>query len=825
LGYSELLPVLSGITEWLSGLGLGPDTKVGVAMSNGPELALTLLGAIRTMTVTPLDPDLTPVELRSAMEHVGVSCIVTDARHNEVMLGVGKALGLPVHIIPFITGPGIPLGSLQGVTRSEVRVLHSPTDHVMLLHRTSGTTGTSKRVPLKMVHISAQARNTAESLGLGPEDRILQVMPLFHMHGFGCLTGTLWSGGTVICTPGHDGARYEDLCYAFKPTWFSASPTILSDIVRVHEKDPELARAVPYRFIRSLSAAIRGDLITDLEAVTGAPLVEQYGLTEALSPVIANHPPPGDRRIGAIGRPYRCQVRIVDGAGNDVAQGVSGEILLQGPGVIQGYAEGDEVNARSWYGDWFRTGDLAFLDQDGFVHLKGRLKEEINRGGEKIDPFEVEKALTGHPGVTGCAAFATAHPTLGEDVAIAYIPAREAVAIEDLRRWMLERIASHKVPKRFFAMDTIPSTATGKLKRTELSRRYGELGSLYSNGSTLIDTEDDRPIAEPVRRAEGVDGSVAGEVPGTYVERTIAMVWGQEIGKDRILLDDDFFQLGGDSLSGVRSCARLSEMLGSKIELGQIFRYPTLRELSQAISVSGQRQQWLNLTPIRMKGKLTPFVCVHGDEGNYNLPRLFSEERPFIGFMHQGEDGLGMRYKSIKSMARHYVNELLQARPEGPYILCGFSAGGVIAFEMAQRLRAMGKEVPLLVLLDSRGPYFNWWLHAPKAKLFGLRADLSKPRCERYLRKGMAIPYALRNAYIITTYRSAVDRFRPRPYAGDILYVRSTERSQEPDGWADKLTGDVRTEIVEGKHLDILLQPHVKELARVVDAFLVKKGL
>jgi acyl-CoA synthetase (AMP-forming)/AMP-acid ligase II/thioesterase domain-containing protein len=819
--YGELISVLGAISTWLEGLDVQQGRGLAVAMSNGPELALTLLGASRTHTVTPLDPDLTPLELRAILKHVDATAIITDAKHEGILGGVASVLGIPVHVAKFSHGPV--LGELEGFQLDPAPLSDPPEDHVMLLHRTSGTTGNSKRVPLRMVNVAAQARNTAESLGLGPADVILQVMPLFHMHGFGCLTGTLWSGGTVIATPGHDGRRYAAWCDTFKPTWFSASPAILSDIAQVHAKHPELAEKVPFRFVRSLSAAISGSLFTTLEQVTGAPVIEQYGLTEALSPVIANHPPPRERRVGAIGRPYRCEVRIVDASGNEVAQGETGEVLLRGAGVFRGYAEADEVNDRSWFGEWFRTGDLARSDEDGFVHLKGRLKEEINRGGEKIDPHEVESALEGHPGITGSAAFAIAHPTLGEEVAIAYIPGEAHVAVDDLRRWMQERMASHKVPKRFIPMESFPRTATGKLKRTELSTMFNTLEPSFANGSdaNLLREGTNGAGVKTVERPS----DLSDQVPGTYVERSIAIVWGQELSKERVLLDDDFFQLGGDSLSGVRSCARLSEMLEYKVELAQLFRYPTLRELSLAISGAGQRQQWLNLVPIRMSGSLTPLVCVHGDEGNYNLPRLLSDDRPFIGFMHQGEDGLGMRYKSIKSMARHYVNELVDARPDGPYILCGFSAGGVIAYEMAQRLKAMGKEVPLLIFLDSRGPSFNWWFHAPRAKLSGMRSDLWRPRCERYLKNGQAIPYDLRNTYIISTYRSAVERFRPKPYSGEILYVRSSERADEPDGWDHMLTGLVRTEVIKGKHLDILREPRVRDLVRILEKHLSGRGL
>lgn len=826
LTYGELPLCFSAIRDWLLDRGIEAGDHVGIAMSNGPDLAIALLGTAMHATVTPMDPAQVPLEWSSVLRHVGAKALITDTTHEQVARSVGRSLSIPVHVIPFLHEGQ--LGRLAGVDPPMKGIATPPDDHMLLMHRTSGTTGTSKRVPLRMVNIAAQARNTAESLLLSPEDRILQVMPLFHMHGFGCLTGTLWSGGTVVCTPGHDGRKYPELCRSFRPTWFSASPAILQDMARVHAKHPDLKVVSPFRFVRSLSAAISTPLIEEIEKVTGAPLVEQYGLTEALSPVIANRPLDGERKRGAIGKPFRTEVRIVDGNGKDVAGGSTGEIVLRGTGVIPAYAENDEINARSWFGEWFRTGDLGSIDEDGFVHLTGRLKEEINRGGEKIDPLEVETALVGHPGVRAAAAFAVPHPTLGEDVAIAYVPSGERIPSNDLRNWMQERISLHKVPKVFHALEALPVTATGKLKRVELARTLQlSLNGSVAHDHSLDSTEgyehatDRAPVlAKPEQEDRAPD-----LLPATYVERTIAMVWGQELRRDRIYLDDDFFQIGGDSLSGVRTCARISEMLEAKVDLALLFRRPSLREFAGSLTSSDRVDHWLNLTPIRLSGPLAPFVCVHGDEGNYNLPRLFSDDRPFIGFMHQGEDGMGMRYKTIRSMARHYVNELLEARPEGPYILSGFSTGGILAFEMAQRLIAMGKKVPLLVMLDTRGPTFNWWRYSPRTKLADLRGEYLRPRCERYLRKGVPIPFDLRNFYIINTYRKAVERYRPKPYAGEVLYIRSAQRAEEPMGWEDLLTGPVHVEVVEGKHLSIIREPHVAELAAVLEKFMEDKGI
>ena len=819
--YRDLPGVLDGIRQWTADQGFLRGDVIGICMQNGAEMALTLLGASMHCTLAPLDPAFSAQELKATLQRLGARGLITDA--SVTAAGIAAAqLDLPLVAAPLL--PKGPIGrSKEFSSRGALMTAVAP-DHVMILLQTSGTTGLPKRVPLRMTNIGGQARNMADSMGLTTNDSSLVMMPLFHMHGFSCITTSLWSGGRSICTPGYAPARFFGWVSELRPTWYSAVPTVHADILSVLARQPDKTKGHGLKFVRSLSAALPDEVRKGTEQLLGVAVVEHYGLSEALSPLTIKE---ATSAPGSVGKPYRCEMRIADENGNPVPNGVEGEVTVAGDVVIKGYQEDDGVNTSSFFGNRLRTGDLGKLDANGNLYITGRIKEIINRGGEKISPHEVESLVAMYPGMAQVAVFGIPHATLGEDVAMAYTTNGQAPVEADLRRWLQERLAPHKIPKRFVRVEDLPKTPTGKVKRAQLAVLLG------LDGHKDVQPERHSSAIEQYEEAgaaQGTDFTLAGarpeQLPAKHLEKSIAMLWAQVLKKERILLDDDFFALGGDSLNGVRLCGQLKDLHGYDVTLASLFRAPTLRQFVSELGKQGRQARWTNLAPIRTQGSLTPFVCVHGDEGNYNLPRYLSADRPFIGFLHQGEDGHGMKYKSIPAIAQHYVDELTAALPQGPYILAGFSMGGIIAFEMAQILRTMGLPVALLAILDTRGPKFHWWRYAPKTKVADAKGTVLRPRCEAFLRRGEAIPYSLRNFYIINTYRRAMARYKAKPYYGDVLLVRSSQRTgKEPAGWNGLFSGRVFFEISEGEHLTMLREPNVRELAGLLEKQLAGKGL
>jgi acyl-CoA synthetase (AMP-forming)/AMP-acid ligase II len=299
-------------------------------------------------------------------------------------------------------------------------------------------------------------------------------MPLFHIHGLiAAVLSSLAAGGAVICTPGFDALRFFRWMDEERPTWFTAVPTMHQAILARAERNREIIARVPLRFIRSSSASLPGPVMEQLEKTFGCPLVESYGMTEAAHQMASN-PLAGPRKPGKVGRAAGPEVAIMGDDGTLLPQGAIGEVVIRGPNVTKGYEANPDANAKAFTNGWFRTGDQGMFDEDGFLQLTGRLKELINRGGEKVSPLEVDEVLSAHPAVAQVLCFAIPHPKLGEEVGAAVV-LREGAALteRELRDFAAKSLADFKVPRKVVFVAEIPKGATGKLMRIGLAEKLG----------------------------------------------------------------------------------------------------------------------------------------------------------------------------------------------------------------------------------------------------------------------------------------------------------------------------------------------------------------
>ena len=473
LSYAGLRDLAAATIARLNGIGIGRNDRVAIVLPNSPEMAAAFIAIGAGATTAPLNPAyraddfsfyLTDLKAKALVVQKGIA---TEARDVAAKLGVTVLELVPGdHAGSFTLEGGTPAKAAQpGAAEAG--------DIALVLH-TSGTTARPKIVPLSQANICASARHIGATLALSPADACLNIMPLFHIHGLiAAVLSSLGAGGAVICTPGFDALRFFRLLDEERPSWYTAVPTMHQTILTRADRNAEIIARAKLRFIRSSSASLPGPVMEQLEAVFGCPLVESYGMTEA-SHQMASNPLAGPRKPGSVGQAAGPEVAIMDDDGIILPQGEIGEVVIRGPNVTAGYEANPDANAKAFTNGWFRTGDQGAFDAEGYLTLTGRLKELINRGGEKVSPLEVDGVLSAHPAVAQALTFAMPHAKLGEEVAAAVVLREGAACTErELRDFVAQQLADFKVPRKVVFLPEIPKGATGKLMRIGLAEKLG----------------------------------------------------------------------------------------------------------------------------------------------------------------------------------------------------------------------------------------------------------------------------------------------------------------------------------------------------------------
>ena len=479
LTFGGLRALIEATVKRLNGLGIGRNERVAIVVPNGPEMATCFVACASGVTSAPLNPAYRADEFEFYLNDLNAKALIVERGSSSPAVDVAAKLG--VRLIELVTTPEMAAGQFTLEPRDGAAGTPAanggfamPDDVSMVLH-TSGTTSRPKIVPLSQKNLCASAGNIRRTLAFTTQDRGLNIMPLFHIHGLiaGVLAPVL-AGSEVFCSPGFDALKFFGWMDECHPTWYTAVPTMHQAILTRAPRNKEIIAKNPLRFLRSSSSSIPPQVITELEAVFGAPLIEAYGMTEATHQMASNPLPPAQRKPGSVGLAAGPEVQIMDEAGNILAPNTVGEIVIRGPNVTVGYENNPKANAEGFTNGWFRTGDQGVKDAEGYVSLTGRLKEIINRGGEKISPREIDEVIMDHPAVSQVVCFAVPHPKLGEEVGAAVVLKEGATATEkDIQAFVATRVADFKVPKKVLILPEIPKGATGKLQRIGLAQKLG----------------------------------------------------------------------------------------------------------------------------------------------------------------------------------------------------------------------------------------------------------------------------------------------------------------------------------------------------------------
>ncbi|KAH7293239.1 hypothetical protein KP509_28G017300 [Ceratopteris richardii] len=365
--------------------------------------------------------------------------------------------------------------SLSSYAVDVVGVKNEVDDEALFLH-TSGTTSRPKGVPLTQLNLSASIQHIIPAYELGPNDRTVIILPLFHVHGLMAgLLSSLVAGGTVVLPSAgrFSATSFWDDMRAHCATWYTAVPTVHQILLEKHKAKPESSYP-NLRFIRSCSASLAPAVLEQLEAAFRAPVLEAYAMTEASHQMCSNPLPAyGSRKPGCVGKPTGIKLAILDDEGRELPFGQVGEVCIKGLNVTKGYKNNPDANKVAFAFGWFHTGDRGFLDEDGYLTLTGRIKELINRGGEKISPLEVDAVLLAHPAVAQAVAFAAPDSKYGEEVNAAIVLSEGASATEnDILEFCKKNLATFKIPKRIFFSSDVPRTPTGKIQRRIVAEHF-----------------------------------------------------------------------------------------------------------------------------------------------------------------------------------------------------------------------------------------------------------------------------------------------------------------------------------------------------------------
>lgn len=849
LTYGQLREHVRHTVAAMNSLGYGRGDRIAVVLPHGPEMASAFLSIASGFACVPLNPQMTRPEFEQYLKDSGVRAMVVLPGRAQLAEDAGRALGIPV-IGLHPSGKTAGLFTLTGKKANPASEGgFAVGDDIALVMHTSGTTSRPKRVLLTQGNVCYSAQWTKAALGLTRTDRCLNIMPLFYVHGLiGALLSSMAAGGSVVCTPGLIYDEFMGWLEDHRPTWYTATPAIHRKIVASIGNRPK-PLATSLRLIRSAAAPLPEPDLADMESTFGALVLEGYGMTEAYQ-VSCNPLPPASRKGGSVGVSTGTEISTMDRSGNLLPAGTPGEVVVRGPNVMKGYDGDPEANANAFLGGWFRTGDLGYVDRDGYLFITGRIKEMINRGGEKVSPYEVETALLSHPLVLECAVFPIPDAVMGEEVGAAVVLKGGAdVAVESLRHHVAERLSYFKVPSHVYVVSAIPKAHTGKVQRLGLA-------------AALRVT-----IPKP---GPACDRDYA--APSTRFEKSLAHIWSGILHARRIGAHENFFDLGGDSLRAAQAVILINQEFHVELPLGVFMEAHDLSVLAAAIeNIARERDMPRRqcLVPLRSGGLRTPLFCAHTAYSNLweyeTLVKYLDAGRPIYGLQPVGIDGSDEPLENLGVMAARYVNEMRDLWPAGPYHLLGYSSGSIVAYEMARQLREQGCEVGFLGLIDALPP--NRGVQSLK-RTFSLQSfktlaggsitlllSLMRIRTSRSLilppmldNVVTSLPYMFCKVLGIRSVRityegvaatlpewqrrlliknlEAVRWYLPGNYPGRMaLFVSQDSKEQYGEGalgWERTVKSRIDVVHVSGSHQSMIQAPNVEELAYGIDRCLAE---
>jgi acyl-CoA synthetase (AMP-forming)/AMP-acid ligase II/thioesterase domain-containing protein len=713
LSFRDLDTAVRRIGHDLRAAGIGAASRVAILLPDGPEAAIVGIAACAHAIGYPLDPELPLADVESEIDRAGLDAIVIPQWMTVEAADVSRPVGI---FKSSKAASGI--DDVRLIVAAEILPEQRQTglpsaQSVAVIQTSSGSTGLPKHVLITHANVLDVAQKLQRWFGVNERDRGACVLPVHSALGFKvALLAPLLIGSSAVVGTARRADEIAEWCRESGPTWFFAAPAWLAAVLETLRAVERGALKHSLRFVLTGGTYLAEPLRAELQAVLGVPILEQYGAREA-GPITANPAPPAMTGPGTVG-PASADVAVLDDNGAVLPAGVPGAVAVRGQGISPGYIESlprgcDVVVGGRSPDDWLLTGDIGVIDADGFLLIVGRAKQIINRGGEKIAPSEVEKALLQHEAVREAAVFAVPHPRLGEGVSAAVTLRTGAqVAPEALQDFLYGRLAPHKIPQRVHIVPALPRTAGGKVSLAALKERF----------------------ANPERSALPAKGNL---------EALIVDVWERLLARDDIGVEDNFFDLGGDSLLATTMLLEVEAITRRQIAPADLRAGWTVRQIALALLRDMPPER--NLLSRAKPGKGAPFFFCHGDYRDrgiyaFRLVDMIEADAPVVLLNHY-RDFKEPGADTLEDMARLYVPRLLEAQPAGPFRIGGYCLGGILAWEIARQLEALGRDVEFLVLIDSPSLNGHAALRAVKRVLIAASSVLPARTRTTVVRNGM----------------------------------------------------------------------------------------
>ncbi|HEV2688081.1 MAG TPA: AMP-binding protein [Bryobacteraceae bacterium] len=855
LNYKNLWKRIQDTIAALTALGLGPGDCIATVLPDGPEAAVAMLSISAFAACAPISAAWQKGELEQSLRTLEPAAVMVPAGA-EMAARVAKSLGiLVIKVNPLTDGEA---GAFTLTARGKRRSPAGNQRHeAALILQTSGTTSRPKLVVHTPRSLYWAAHFIGEALALTPGDRCLNLAPLPHSLGLtGGLVASIASGGSTVCPRGFRTGDFFRWLDEFSPTWYGAVPAIHESILKAAAEHREVIARSRLRFTRSAGTSASPHFKEQVEQAMGCPLIEAYGMSEA-PPITMDPLPPARRKAGSVGVAAGTSIEVVDELGNPLPRGQRGEIVVCGSNVTPGYWNNPAANRDAFIGvasrtgRWFRTGDQGYMDDDGFLFLTGRIKELINRGGEKIAPLEVDEALLEHPAVARAVTFAVPDSKLGEEIGAAVVLRENMTAgVADLRVFAATRLAAHKVPRYVVFLKELPGGPTGKVSRIKLAQ---SLAPGLAGG-----------LAELVNGVSPIHARPPIEAPSGDRERLIAGIWASVLGIDEagIGIHDNFFDRGGDSIRGAELLVRVSQAIGIETPpLSILLMAPTLAALSRVIDDPTCLAINSRIAPIQTRGDRTPFFCI-GDGLEFRHMAAHLDGQPCFGIRlpRFEADPPPLRIEDLAARCRETLQSV---QPHGPYMLGGWCFAGVVAFELARQLETLGEHVSVLALFDSRNLLHGrapgsrrlqspWSgiggklrFHFKRIRERGVQRGLQYAwlRMQTVMRRGLrtlwSVPYRfcaaagrplpgpLRSSDFVQSL--ALRDYAPRPIAGSIALFLAADRPRgghdANSEWAHLAKGGLELHEIPGDHISMFQEPGVSVLASTLRDYLREAGV